>query len=248
MQIRDGVDLDDVLPQDGADTKRANGARRAQTEISRLLRSHAGHDFSGYKPQTFMRRVARRMKVNQYTDLGAYTQRLREDPAEVMALFRDLLINVTDFFRDREPFIVLKEQIIPRLFEGRGADSTIRIWVPGCATGEEAYSLGILMQEHMTGMEVVPRVQIFATDIDEEALTLARAGRYPEALLADMDPERRKRFFSRSGASYVISKRIREMCIFSPHNLISDPPFSRMDLVSCRNLLIYLSAELQNCR
>ncbi|WP_375263813.1 CheR family methyltransferase [Palleronia sp.] len=246
VRLRNDIDALVGLADSEEDRQRLDEAQQVQSDIARLLRSHTGHDFSGYKDKTFMRRVARRMKVVQLTTVDAYVQRLRDDPGEVMALFRDLLINVTNFFRDTDAFAALKSRVIPQLFEGRGADETIRLWVPGCATGEEVYSLGILMREQMDGLDVVPKVQIFATDIDDEALAAARAGRYPDALLAGVAPERLKRFFRRDGASLVVSKEVREMCIFSPHSVISDPPFSRMDLVSCRNLLIYLGGELQD--
>ncbi len=219
---------------------------RVQAEISRLLRNQTGHDFAGYKNRTFVRRVARRMAVLQIDGFDGYLRQLRHDPSEVMKLFRDLLINVTTFFRDPEAFEALAEKVIPRLLEGRGADDSVRVWVAGCATGEEVYSIAMLLREAMDGIDAVPRVQIFATDIDEEALAIARAARYPEALLKDMDPARMRRFFHRDGASYVIAKELRDMCIFSPHSVISDPPFSRMDLVSCRNLLIYLGVALQD--
>jgi chemotaxis methyl-accepting protein methylase len=166
---------------------------------------------------------------------------MRQDPQEVGALFRDLLINVTNFFRDEDAFEALAASVIPKLFEGRGADDTVRIWVPGCATGEEVFSIAMLAREHMERLTAVPRVQIFATDIDERVLAVARAARYPEALLDAVSPERRKRFFVSGGASFVVSKDVRALCIFSPHSVIRDPPFSRIDLVSCRNLLIYLA-------
>ena len=164
---------------------------------------------------------------------------------EVGALFRDLLINVTNFFRDAEAFACLAELVIPRLFEGRGADATVRIWVPGCSTGEEVYSIAILVREHMDTLSARPLVQIFATDIDDHALAVARAGRYPEALLDSVSPERRTRFFESGGGSYLVAKDVRDLCVFSPHSVIRDPPFSRIDLVSCRNLLIYLGADTQ---
>ena len=246
VRLRSDIDALVGLADGEEDRQRLVEAQQVQGRIARLLSSHTGHDFSGYKDKTFMRRVARRMKVVQLTTVDAYVQRLKDDPGEVMALFRDLLINVTNFFRDADAFAQLKSQVIPQLFAGRGADETIRLWVPGCATGEEVYSLGILMREQMDGLDVVPKVQIFATDIDDEALSVARAGRYPDALLAGVAPERVRRFFRRDGASLVLSKEVREMCIFSPHSVISDPPFSRMDLVSCRNLLIYLGGELQD--
>ncbi|WEX76160.1 PAS domain-containing protein [Sinorhizobium numidicum] len=232
--------LQDLAGQEAADLQ------QARAEIYALLRSHSGHDFSGYKPKTFLRRVKRRMQILQLQTLPDYINLLRSDSAEVTNLFRDLLINVTNFFRDPDAFNVLDQLVIPRLFEGRGASDTVRVWVPGCATGEEVYSLGILMREHMEKLSEVPRVQIFATDIDEPALSVARAGRYPAALLQGLTPERKQRYFNNDGSSFVISNDVRELCVFSPHSVTRDPPFSRMDMVSCRNLLIYLSQEMQN--
>jgi two-component system, chemotaxis family, CheB/CheR fusion protein len=220
-------------------------AKAAIAEIHALLRDQVGHDFSGYKSKTFARRVQRRMQIIRLTRVEDYVERLRQDGDEVTALFRDLLINVTNFFRDAGAFETLKTQVLPRLLEGRGAGDTIRVWVPGCATGEEVYSLAMLMREVMDGMRTVPRVQIFATDIDDLALNVARAGRYPEALLDTVSPERRKRFFTADGGSYMVAKDVRELCVFSPHSVIRDPPFSRIDLVSCRNLLIYFGQEVQ---
>jgi two-component system CheB/CheR fusion protein len=217
----------------------------ARKEIYGVLRSQIGHDFSGYKIQTFMRRVQRRMQVVQIDSLDAYVEYLRRDPQEVGALFRDLLINVTNFFRDADAFDKLAETVIPNLFKQRGADDVVRIWVPGCATGEEVYSLGILLREHMDGLEDVPRVQIFASDIDEHALAVARAAKYPSQLLESVSAERRDRFFIPDGGGYIVAKEVRDLCIFSPHSVIRDPPFSRIDLVSCRNLLIYFGTDVQ---
>ncbi|MGO4917753.1 CheR family methyltransferase [Pseudogemmobacter sp. W21_MBD1_M6] len=219
--------------------------RRMQDEISQLLRDHSGRDFAGYRSKTFFRRVARRMQVTQTTTTGAYLERLRKDPSEVMELFRDLLISVTDFFRDADAFNALNLHVIPSLLTNRGANDTLRVWVPGCATGEEVYSLAILIREQMDKLSSHLTPQIFATDIDAPALTVARAARYPGPLLKNVSDERKARFFRRDGASYVLLPEIREMCIFSAHSLISDPPFSNIDLVSCRNLLIYLGSELQ---
>jgi two-component system, chemotaxis family, CheB/CheR fusion protein len=218
----------------------------ARAEICALLRNQVGHDFEGYKVNTFLRRVQRRMQVNQIESIQAYVERLRQEPREVSALFRDLLINVTNFFRDREAFESLKALVIPKLFEGRSVDDTIRVWIPGCATGEEVFSVAILMREHMDTLPAPPRVQIFATDIDDVALTAARTARYPDALLDNISDERRRRFFSGDGGSYQIVKDVRDLCIFSPHSVLRDPPFSRIDLVSCRNLLIYFGTDLQN--
>lgn len=214
--------------------------------IYMILRNQTGHDFSGYKPKTFLRRMQRRMQVTQVTTIEAYADLLKAQPAEVHALFRDLLINVTNFFRDTEAFEALETKIIPKLFEGRVATDTIRVWVPGCATGEEVFSIAILMREHMETLSAVPRVQLFATDIDEQALAIARAGRYPEALLDAVSQARRKRFFTFDGGSFALRKDVRDLCVFSPHSVIKDPPFSKLDLVSCRNLLIYFGLEVQN--
>jgi two-component system CheB/CheR fusion protein len=211
-----------------------------------VLRQQIGHDFSGYKTTTFLRRVQRRMQVTQLDTIEGYVEHLRQDPQEVSALFRDLLINVTTFFRDAEAFDSLAKLVIPKLFEGRGASDTVRVWVPACATGEEVFSIAILLREQMDSLATIPRVQLFATDIDERALAIARAARYPAALLDHVSPERRKRFLIPDGASFVIAKDVRDLCIFSPHSIIRDPPFSRLDLISCRNLLIYFGAEMQD--
>jgi two-component system, chemotaxis family, CheB/CheR fusion protein len=168
------------------------------------------------------------------------------DSDEVTKLFRDLLIGVTAFFRDGDGFEALRRVAIPRLFEGRGADDAVRVWVPGCATGEEAYSIAMLLREHMDGLRAAPRVQVFATDIDEPALNVARSGRYPAAMVDGAVPQDRlRRFFTADGESAVVGKDVRDLCIFSAHSVVRDPPFSRIDLVSCRNLLIYLDGEVQ---
>ncbi|MES2306340.1 MAG: CheR family methyltransferase [Gemmatimonadota bacterium] len=223
----------------------ASQVEAARLAICDILRSQLGHDFSGYRDKTFLRRVQRRMQVVGVTTLEQYISRLLTDHEEVVSLFRDLLIRVTSFFRDKETFDVLEADAIPRLFAGKGADNTVRVWVPGCATGEEAYSIAILLREQMDRLVGAPRVQVFATDIDEAAIDAARLGRYPATLLEGLSPERRERFFKPSRGSFVVSKEIRDLCIFSTHNLLRDPPFSRMDLVSCRNLLIYLDTTLQ---
>ena len=217
----------------------------ARLRICEILRAEVGHDFSGYRDKTFMRRVRRRMQVISAETLEDYIARLQASHDEVVLLFRDLLIRVTSFFRDKETFATLEAEVIPELFAGKHADSAVRVWIPGCATGEEAYSLAMLLREHMDKMTGVPKVQVFATDIDEAAITTARLGRYPETLLKGLSPERFERFFRGSQGSFVVSKEIRDLCTFSAHNLIRDPPFSRMDLVSCRNLLIYMETSLQ---
>jgi two-component system, chemotaxis family, CheB/CheR fusion protein len=214
-------------------------------QIYAILRAQTGHDFSGYKTRTFLRRVQRRMQVHHCEALADYVGLLQRQPDEAPALFRDLLINVTSFFRDQEAFETLTTLVIPRLFEGRGAADTVRVWAPGCSTGEEVISIAILMREHLDTLRAAPRVTIFATDIDEHALAVARAGRYPAALLEGVSPERRRRFFAAQAGNFVVAKEVRDLCVFSPHNVLRDPPFSRMDLISCRNLLIYFGAEAQ---
>jgi two-component system, chemotaxis family, CheB/CheR fusion protein len=215
--------------------------------LCRLLRRHAGHDFAGYKPTTFWRRVRRRMQVLELERIEDYIEHIEAAPKEATMLFRDLLISVTSFFRDAEAFAALQEEVLPMLFEQRDPADTIRVWVPGCATGEEVYSLAILLLEHaQTLAGPRPAIKLFATDIDEDALTIARVGRYPAALLEAVTPERRNRFFTSEGGNFVVSKLVREVCMFSSHSVLRDPPFSRIDLVSCRNLLIYLSVKTQN--
>ena len=213
--------------------------------ICALLRRKTGHDFSRYKTATLVRRVQRRMQVLQVPSVAAYVESLRTDPHEPEELFRDLLIGVTQFFRDPEAFAAIGREVMPRLFEHAGADGAVRVWAPGCATGEEAYSLAILAREEMERGELRPRVQIFAGDIDDEALDFARAARYPESIAEHVSEERLERFFVRVPHGFRAIRELREMCVFSTHNLIRDPPFSRLDLVVCRNLLIYLETDLQ---
>jgi two-component system, chemotaxis family, CheB/CheR fusion protein len=217
----------------------------ALARIHNLLRTRTGHDFSDYKERTFQRRIQRRMQVVQTTKLEDYAQRLETQPDEVHALFRDLLIGVTDFFRDPEAFRALETLVIPKLFEEKGAGDEIRIWVTGCSTGEEAYSIAILLREHLEKLVAAPKVQIFATDIDENGMVIARAARYPASVVKEVSPERLHRFFVQEAGTYRVVKELRDMCIFSTHSVIRDPPFSRLDLISCRNLLIYLKPVLQ---
>jgi len=215
-------------------------------QIASLLRLHTGHDFSGYKDRTMIRRVQRRMHVLQVGTMADFIERLRKDPRESTLLFNDLLIGVTSFFRDPEAFATLEATVIPHLFEGKTADDTVRVWVPGCATGEEAYSIAILLRENALKTQPAPKLQVFATDIDENALETARMGRYPAAIVKDVPAPRLERYFLREDGTYRVSGELREICLFSAHNLLRDPPFSRLDLISCRNLLIYLSGELQD--
>ena len=215
--------------------------------IFNVLRNETGHDFSQYKPSTINRRLARRMAIRQLETMDDYVKYLRQTPAEVRALFSDLLIGVTNFFRDPESFKALEKKIIPKLFADRSVGDTIRVWSQGCSTGEEAYSLAILLQEHLSQLKQSYMVQIFATDIDSRAIATARAGLYPAGIAADVSAERLERFFSieTDNTTYRIRKNIRDMVIFSEQDVIKDPPFSKLDLISCRNLLIYMTSNLQ---
>ncbi len=214
-------------------------------KICTILRRKTGHDFSHYKQSTLVRRIRRRMQELRAETAADYVERLGQDPKEVDQLFHDLLIGVTHFFRDPEAFDLLARKVIPKIFETRGREGQVRVWVAGCASGEEAYSLAILLREHMDTMEEPPHAQVFATDIDTQALEFARQALYPDTVAEQIPPGRLARFFVRHGNMVQVSKEIREMCLFSTHNLITDPPFSRLDLLSCRNLLIYLEPELQ---
>ena len=219
----------------------------ALKKIFILLRAQTGHDFSLYKPSTIHRRIERRMAVHQIEAIDGYVKFLQQTSAEVEALFRDLLIGVTNFFRDPEAFQVLEDQVIPKLFAGKPAGAVIRVWTAGCSTGEEAYSIAILLVERIEVLKQNYTVQIFATDIDSQAIATARAGLYPASIAADISPERLARFFTAEagGNAYRIHKNIRDLLVFSEQDVIKDPPFSRLDLITCRNLLIYLGSELQ---
>lgn len=228
--------------------KHADEGSDAQTAawlktICELLHAGVGHDFSQYKDKTLLRRIERRMLVVQVGALPAYIEYLRQNPHEHELLFREFLIGVTEFFRDAAAFEALQTIAIPAMLADKTPADVLRVWVPGCATGEEAYSIAIALREAMDTQRG-PKVKIFATDIDDMAISTARAGRYRSPLIG-ISAERQARWFSKDRDGYVVNKQIREMCIFSPHSVIKDPPFSRMDLVSCRNLLIYLNRDLQ---
>lgn len=236
--------LSDIGDRKAPDGTRLDAAEHL-TKICALLRARLGHDFSAYKEKTVVRRIQRRMQVLQIDSVPAYIDRLRQDPSQLDLLFRDLLIGVTQFFRDPAAFAALESDVLPKLLENKRSDDQLRIWVPGCATGEEAYSIAILVKEAMMLLEVAPKVQIFATDLDDRAVTIARHGRYRKPI-SGVSPERLERWFVEEGDDYCVTKDIREMCVYSTHNLVKDPPFSKLDLISCRNLLIYLNATLQN--
>jgi len=222
-------------------------SENALKKIFVLLRTQTGHDFSQYKPSTIYRRIERRMAVHQIEGIDAYVKYVQQTPAEVLALFNDLLIGVTSFFRDPDAFAALEAQVIPKLFQGKSAGAAVRVWCTGCSTGEEAYSMAIVLQERLELLRVSYKLQVFATDIDSRAIAVARAGVYPASIADDVTPERLARFFTLmpDGSAYRVHKGIRDLLVFSEHDIIKDPPFSRLDLISCRNLMIYLGAELQ---
>jgi two-component system CheB/CheR fusion protein len=222
-------------------------AETALRKIFILLRSHTGHDFSQYKPSTIHRRIERRMAVHQIETMDGYVRYLQHTPAEVEALFQDILIGVTKFFRDEEAFQSLEKHVIPRIFADKPPGSLIRVWSAGCSTGEEAYSLAILFQERMEHLKQSFKIQVFATDIDSRAIAVARNGIYPASIATDITPERLSRFFAvdPGGGTCRILKSIRDMLVFSEQDIIKDPPFSKLDLISCRNLLIYMDSDLQ---
>jgi chemotaxis methyl-accepting protein methylase len=225
----------------------ADKARSGLAKILILLRDQTGHDFSLYKHLAVYRRIERRMGIHQIDKIATYVRFLQENPQEVGLLFKEILIGVTSFFRDPVAWEKLKTEVIPAILKGRGTGETLRAWVVGCATGEEAYSLAIVFNEALEQLKPAQNfsLQIFATDLDGDAIEKARAAVFPPNIAADVSPERLKRFFIQVEHGFQITKTIRKMVIFAPQNLIMDPPFTKMDLVSCRNLLIYLSPELQ---
>src|SRR5882724_7870234 len=213
--------------------------------IFRLLRSATGGYFTHYKPNTIRRRIQRRMAVRRMHELKKYTQYLRDHPEEVEVLYEDLLISVTGFFRDPAVFGALKKKVFPRIVNALRSDGAIRVWVPGCATGEEVYSLAILLLEYLGERAGNVPIQFFATDVSERALARARLGIFHENIVADVSAPRLRRFFAKVTGGYQISKTVRELCIFAKQNVAKDPPFSGLDLISCRNVLIYLNPVLQ---
>jgi len=215
------------------------------TRILELLQKTSGTDFGAYKKPTLRRRIARRMAVSRIESVQDYARLVENSATEASALYQDCLISVTSFFRDPEVFEVLSAQILPRLLKDRPAHSPLRVWVPGCATGEEAYSIAMCLLERMSKLSEAPALQIFATDLSESALAKARQGSYLVNIARDVSPERLKRFFTKVGDTYQISKGLREMCVFARHDMTRDPPYSRLDLISCRNVLIYLEPRLQ---
>ena len=213
--------------------------------ILTVLRSVTGVDFSAYKQNTILRRIERRMALHGIDNLRDYARKLRQDAAEAKTLAQDFLINVTAFFREPETYRILRDAVYPNLIEGRSPDDPIRIWIPGCSTGEEAFSLAISLTEFLEDHGAPSNIQIFATDLSEPVIDRARSGIYLESALGGVSPERRKRFFTKTDRVYQINSAIRGVCVFAKQDLTKDPPFSRIDLISCCNLLIYLEPPLQ---
>ncbi len=214
-------------------------------KIYKMVRSASGADFRYYKQHTVRRRIARRMALRKITSLGKYAQFLQQNPVEAEALAEDIFIHVTGFFRDPECFQALRQLVFPQLLLKRPVDHPIRIWVPGCSTGEEVYSIAILLLEDLGPRAARVEIQMFGTDISERAIERARAGIYSEASVHGLSPARLKRFFVRADHGYQINKEVRDLCVFARHDLASDPPFSKLDLISCRNVLIYMGPVLQ---
>ncbi len=233
---------------DGAMTVLPAPSRDDDSALHRLLtllRVATQVDFEGYKPGTIRRRIARRMVLKRHADLEAYVSYVEANPAEVLALCDDILINVTGFFRDPEAFEALENDIFPRLLRGRSGDAPLRVWAPGCSSGEEVYSIVICLLESISKLGLATPVQIFGTDLSERAIRTARNATYPEAAILKLSPERQARFFTHIESGYQVVKPVRDLIVFARHNLVLDPPFSRLDLISCRNVLIYLGSALQ---
>src|SRR5215467_10117225 len=210
-----------------------------------LLRDRTSCDFSLYKTNTSRRRIERRMNVHQIDDLNQYLRFVQANPEELDTLFHELLIGVTSFFRDHQAFEVFAQKGLPLLFDHKPEGASVRIWVAGCSTGEEAYSLAMLLREYLTEAKIRRRVEIFATDVDPQAIEIARAGLYPAGISGDVTPARLQRFFTKEDSWYRVKKEIRDLVVFAVHNLLTDPPFTKMDLLSCRNVMIYLEAKAQ---
>ena len=231
-----------IAPQEGPSPLNVSSIER----ILMALRSASGHDFSQYKKTTITRRIERRMSIHDIEDAGVYVRYLKENPAEVQSLFKELLINVTNFFRDPDIFIELKHNILPKILADKAEGYVFRVWIAGCATGEEAYSMAIILRELMDENHHQFTTQIYATDLDDDAITTARNGLYLTNIAQDISPERLRRFFIKEDAGFRVKKEIREMVVFAVQNVVKDPPFTKLDLLSCRNLMIYLEPVLQN--
>ena len=217
----------------------------AMQKVLMLVRTKTGHDFSAYKKNTVVRRIQRRINVHNIENPVAYLHYLQANPEEVRHLFKELLINVTSFFREPEAFEALKKSILPEILRDKPSDYTVRVWVPGCATGEEAYSLAMIIREYIEETKKDYRVQIFATDIDEDSITAARTGFFPSNVAQDVPQTRLTKFFMKEEMGFRVRKDIRETVVFAVQNVTKDAPFTKLDLVSCRNVLIYMEPDLQ---
>ncbi|WP_121969068.1 CheR family methyltransferase [Leptolyngbya sp. BC1307] len=233
------------VPQAFPSIESDSSAEAGLSAVYALLRAATGIDFSQYKRATFERRMARRMALHRLNTVEAYAEYLQDHPAEVKALYHDVLITVTSFFRDPEAFVFLQETVFPSLIEQKGLESSIRIWVAGCSTGQECYSIAIALFEYLSEQNLNLSIQIFGTDVSEEAISIARQGIYAENQVAGVSPERLQRFFTQTEGRYQISKAVRELCVFARQTLGNDPPFSNIDLISCRNVMIYFAPALQ---
>jgi len=214
-------------------------------QILAILRTRTRQDFSGYKKPTLLRRIQRRMGLARVTDVGEYARHLRHSAMEVAALADDLLIHVTGFFRDREAWDALRQKVVVPMVARRDADGELRAWVTACSSGEEAYSLAMVLAEEAERAGKPLGIKVFATDMADRTLDQARAGLYPDGIEAEIEPERLEKFFEKDGEHYRVRPHLRECVVFAPQNVLTDPPFSRLDIVSCRNLLIYLEPEHQ---
>ncbi len=232
------------LPLDPEDLD--EGQLEVMRRIIAHVRARTGHDFSQYKRSTLLRRVQRRMQIHVILELDKYLDYLRQTPTESQVLFNDILIGVTSFFRDRESWDKLATQVIPPLLKEKGPEDKVRTWTIGCSTGEEAYGLAMLLFEQCGKLEVHPQIQVFASDLDENSIKYAREGVYPTAIEADVSTERLERFFTLEGNHYRVRREVRDVVLFTHHSVLRDAPFSRLDIITCRNLLIYLEREIQS--
>lgn len=213
--------------------------------IFSLIESHTGYNFSNYKISTMYRRITKRANSHRIGNLPDYTEYLRQHPEEMGMLFQEVLINVTSFFRDPEAFDVIKRKTLPEIVTGKSDGDIIRIWVPGCSNGEEVYSLAIILREIMESTGKHLKVQIFGTDIDGNTIDYARKRTYPESISENIPPELLEKYFTQTEGKYLVKNEIRKMAIFAVHDVLKDPPFANLDMISCRNLLIYLKSDAQ---
>ncbi len=234
-----------AIKQSATEAATAKFDEEVLRKILAHVRVRTGHDFSKYKQSTVLRRIARRMQVSRTESLRGYYEFLRDNAEEAQALLGDLLISVTTFFRDIDAFQTIAKDVLPGLFKDRDPSEPIRVWVCGCATGEEAYSMAILLLEEAAHHELRPPIQIFGSDLDSRALAAAREGRFPAAIEADVSEERLRRFFVHEGDNYRVRQDVRDIVLFAIHDLLKHPPFSHVDIISCRNVLIYLDRDLQ---